>query len=147
MYRQVEGLVKSIDERARDARQTVVVQRLEVADPILVQATLTSLMPKITVSTSRNGTQRRRRDPNSPDGQQPSAPGGNDADLMRRAAQQQQMMTPGPGQFGAGQFGGANAVRPQNGNAARPQNGGGNRTQTGGGAGGNRAGGARRTGN
>jgi type II secretory pathway component GspD/PulD (secretin) len=53
IFRQVEDLVLSLDERARNLRQSVQVVPLSAADPMLVSSTLSSLMPKITVSASR----------------------------------------------------------------------------------------------
>lgn len=128
LFRQIEGLVTSIDDRARDSRQTVQIMRLETADPGVVSTTLTSLIPKVTVSASRTT----RKKPGEQAGQgQPGQgqPGqGADADAMRRAMMNRQ-----------GQGGGQQR---QN------LNGGGGTGRTGGGAGaggGNRQGGGRGT--
>jgi hypothetical protein len=53
MYRRVESVVKEIDQRAKDARRTVRVVELKTADPMIVQTTLTSLMPRVTVGATR----------------------------------------------------------------------------------------------
>jgi type II secretory pathway component GspD/PulD (secretin) len=136
LFRQIESLVISIDERARDARQTVRIIRLETADPMLVTSTLTSLIPKVTVSTSRAS---RKKQPGQPDQATPGQPGGGgqtpdavrDPEVMRRAMEQRRQTGGGAG--GRGNFGGGAGGNRGNfgGGGARP--GGGN---FGGGAGG-----------
>lgn len=143
LFRQIEGLVTSIDDRARDSRQTVQIMRLETADPGVVSTTLTSLIPKVTVSASRTT----RKKPGEQAGQgQPGQgqPGqGADADAMRRAMMNRQ----GQGQGGGQQrqnFNGGGAGRTGGGAGA----GGGNRQGTGGGGSGRGAtGGGMRRGN
>lgn len=111
LFRQIEGLVKSIDERARDARQTVQIMHLETADPSLVSATLTSLIPKVTVSASRGGNRKKQpgqTDPAQPQGG-PAPEAVRDPDLIRRTMEQRRnQMTPGGGRqgFGGGGTGG-----------------------------------------
>lgn len=133
LFRQIEGLVKSIDERALDARQTVKIMHLETADPSLVSATLTSLIPKVTISASRGSTRKKQPGQNDPaqaqGGQSPDAV--RDPDLIRRTMEQRRnQMTPGTGRqnFGGGRqnFGGGGGNR-QNfgGGGARPNFGGG----------------------
>jgi hypothetical protein len=142
LFRQIEGLVASIDERARDARQTVQIMRLETADPTVVSSTLVSLIPKVTVSASRAT----RRKPGDQPGQTPGQPQGggqNDGEMMRR------MMERNRQQQGGGQrpnFGGGGAGRANGGagagggrQGAGTRQGGGARPNTGGGNGGRRA--------
>ncbi len=52
LFRQVEDLVFSLDESAREARRTVRVVNLEYTDAATVQSTLGTLLPKVTFSTS-----------------------------------------------------------------------------------------------
>ena len=99
MFRQVDGLVKSTDERARDAKQIVKIMKLETADPSLVSSTLTSLIPKVKVSASRGGTRKKAKDPNTPaaqPGQQPPD-ATRDTEVLRRAMEQQAQGNPGGG--------------------------------------------------
>lgn len=130
LFRQIEGLVKSIDERARDARQTVQIMHLETADPSLVSATLTSLIPKVTVSASRGGTRKKQpgqTDPAQPQGgQAPEAV--RDPDLIRRTMEQRRsQMSPGTGRgnFGGGGTGGRGNFGGGNFGGGRPNFGGG----------------------
>ncbi len=101
MFQRVEEVVKTIDLRAKDARRSVRIVPLKTADPMVVQSTLSSLIPKVTVSTTRS---RSRQKPND-QGSTPNAAGTpnqtTDADLMRRMGQ------PGgqPGGFGQPGFG------------------------------------------
>jgi hypothetical protein len=61
LFQQIESLVRGIDERAKQSRQTVRVVKLDQADPVLVQQTLGTLMTKVTVGS----TQRSRLSNNS----------------------------------------------------------------------------------
>ena len=140
LFRQIESLVKSIDERARDARQTVRVMHLETADPTLVSSTLTSLIPKVTITATRGGANRRNQG-----GEQPGAGGGaqppdavRDPQLIQRMQQGQEGRNRGGGTGGGGQRpnfgngGGGGGQRPNFGggggtNIPRPNGGGGGR--------------------
>ena len=62
IFQQVETVVKTIDKRAKEANRTVRIVPLKTADPTVVQSTLTSLMPKVTVSATRSRS-RKRNDP------------------------------------------------------------------------------------
>ena len=99
MFRQVEGLVQSTDERARDAKQIVRIMKLETADPALVSSTLTSLIPKVKVSASRGGTRKKSKDPSNPAAQpgQPPQDANSDAENLRRVMEQQSQGRPGGG--------------------------------------------------
>lgn len=116
LYQQIETLVQGIDERAKRSRQTVRVVKLGQADPTLVQQTLGSLMPKVTVGATR----RSRRPANSPGGGNafPSndsampVPGGS-GDLVRDAVMQRIMSDrPGGGGGGGGDGRGSRRFRP-----------------------------------
>ena len=110
-FRQVDGLVQSIDERARDARQTVRIMKLETADPALVSSTLTSLIPKVTVSASKGGKPRKKPgDPAAQPGQQPPD-ATRDAEMLRRAMEQQPQGRPGGGGFPGGGIPGGGSGR------------------------------------
>ena len=89
MFKRVEEVVKNVDQRAKDARRSVRIVPLTTADPMVVQSTLTSLIPKITVSSTRSRSRQKTAD----QGNTPNAPGTpaqtQDADLMRRMGQQQ----------------------------------------------------------
>jgi type II secretory pathway component GspD/PulD (secretin) len=110
LFRQVEQLVQTMDQRARDARQTVRVVQLPTADPMLVSSTLTSLIPKVSVSATRSRTPRTQpgQQQNPAGGGGSSTPGGGggfpgpDADLMRRMIEQRAQSGGPPGGFGSG---------------------------------------------
>ena len=87
LYRQVEDLVQSLDDRAREARPTVRIVRLDSADPSIITETIKSVIPKVNVSGTRSSSRKTGADPNNPGGQQP--PDANrDADALRRAMEQ-----------------------------------------------------------
>lgn len=94
LFRQVEQLVQTMDQRAREARQTVRVVQLPTADPALVSSTLTSLMPKVTVSSTRSRSSRSQSGQQGQAGQQGGGqPGGGfgpppDAEMLRRIMEQ-----------------------------------------------------------
>ena len=46
-------MVRAIDLRAKEANRTVRIVALKTADPTVVQTTLSSLIPKVTVSGTR----------------------------------------------------------------------------------------------
>jgi uncharacterized membrane protein YgcG len=104
MFKRVEDVVKNVDQRAKEARRSVRIVPLTTADPMVVQSTLTSLIPKVTVSSTRSRTRQRTADQSNP----PNAPGTPtqtpDVDLMRRMGQQGGQ--PSFGQPGFGQPGG-----------------------------------------
>ncbi|MBS0202073.1 MAG: hypothetical protein JSS49_04175 [Planctomycetes bacterium] len=134
LFRQIESVVKSMDERARDARQTVQIMRLATADPELVSSTLTSLIPKVTVTATRPGSRR-----NQPGDQQPQAgqPGGaqqpNPATFQRSGRGNFPGGLPGQGGF-SGQGGQPGGGRGNfDGGTSRQNFGGGGRSNTGGG--------------
>ena len=110
LFRQVESLVQSVDDRARDARQTVRIMKLETADPGVVSETLKSLLPKVRVSGQTSGGRKSGSDPSNPTGQ----PGGQqppdatrDTEVLRRAMEQRsQGRTGGGSPFGGGIPGG-----------------------------------------
>ncbi|MEM1061217.1 MAG: secretin N-terminal domain-containing protein [Planctomycetota bacterium] len=56
VFRQVEGLVRTLDDSAREARRTVRVVGLEYTDAATVSATLSALLPKVSVSSTGGGT-------------------------------------------------------------------------------------------
>ncbi len=109
LFQQIESLVQGIDARAQQSRQTVRVVKLDQADPTLVQQTLGSLMPKITVGATR----RSRRPPASGGGNAPAAnppasnagPSGGSGDPVRDAIMQR-ILTDRPGGAPSGDRGG-----------------------------------------
>lgn len=53
IYSQIQTLVKTLDDAARDAKRTVRIVGLENTDAAMVQQTLGALLPKVNVSTTR----------------------------------------------------------------------------------------------
>lgn len=100
LYGRIENMVKAIDERARDAHRTVRLVELKTADPLVVQSTLTSLIPKVTVSATRSNRSRKQTQngatPGQPTqtGQAPDAT--RDPQVMQRVMEQQNAFPPQP---------------------------------------------------
>lgn len=140
MFQRIESMVKAIDQRAKDANSTVRMIALRTADPMIVQSTLTSLIPKVTVSATRN----RPRRGNTQNGATPGAPGSGQTNQAPDATRDQQilqrMMNQNSQQNGFGRPGGG--FPGAGGNGGGFNRGGGN-----GGGGGNRGGGRGRQGN
>lgn len=65
MFKKVEELVESIDQRAKEARPTVRVVPLTTADPSVVSSTVSSLFSKVSVSASKSGPRTSRSTSNS----------------------------------------------------------------------------------
>ena len=100
LFRQIEGLVKSTDERARDARQTIQIMHLTTADPGLVSSTLSTLIPKVTITATRSGSRKKQPGQGDPTLGQPGTQPPDavrDPEMIRRATEQR-----GRGQSGAG---------------------------------------------
>ena len=106
MFRRVEMMVKAIDERAKDANRTVRIVALKTADPNVVQSTLTSLIPKVTVGTTRSRSSRRKpQDNQTPGG---GSPQNQAPDATRDQQVIQRMMEQNNSQNGMGGAGGNN---------------------------------------
>jgi hypothetical protein len=101
MFRRVESMVKLIDDRAKEAHRTVRIVPLKTADPVVVQTTLTSLVPKITVSSTRSRSKKK----DEPAAAAPAPGQAPDADLLRRSMQQNNSQ-PGGGTGGGRNRGG-----------------------------------------
>src|SRR5262249_26775960 len=83
LYRQVEALVKSLDESANLARRTVRVVSLQNSNSLVVQQTLGSLLGKVKTSAVRNDKSATPGNGQTP-GQSPNAnpaPGTNSSDV------------------------------------------------------------------
>ena len=106
MFKRVEEVVKNADLRAKNARRTVRIVPLQTADPLVVQSTLTSLIPKVTVSSTRSRSSQRKDDSGNNSNAAASPNQTPDADLMRRMGQQPGFGQPGGGFGGGGQPGG-----------------------------------------
>jgi type II secretory pathway component GspD/PulD (secretin) len=106
LYRQVESLVKSLDESANQARRTVRVVSLQNSNSLVVQQTLGSLLGKVKTSAVRSDKATTPGNGQTP-GQTPNAnpaPGTNssDVDPTQVLVQQRMMqrMMQGGGGFG-----------------------------------------------
>lgn len=118
LFRQVEDLVLDQDERARQARPVVRVMPLATADPAVIATTLSSLMPKVTVSATRStrrgqpGSSSGNSSGNNPSGgaspQQNPTPqqSGPSPDAIRQMMEQRMRSGGTGGGFGGGGFGG-----------------------------------------
>jgi hypothetical protein len=111
MFQRIEAMVQAIDQRAKDANRTVRVVALKTADPMMVQTTLTSLIPKVTVSSTRSRPRRRPQDQSQPGGAPPQQGGAPDATrdqqviqrMMDQNGQNSGFSTPNYGRQGTGQ--------------------------------------------
>lgn len=108
LYRQIEELVQTIDQRAKEARQTVRVVPLATADPAVVSGTLSSLFSKVSVSATKST--RTSRSTTSGSGNAGSGGGGggapaavNDPEIIRRMMESRNA----GGNSGGSPFGGA----------------------------------------
>lgn len=111
LFQQVSELVLDLDQRAKDARQTIRVITLDKADPTILSQSISSLMPKVSVSgssrsrPSRSGSSSTGNNNNQnqpqPEQQQPNP------DDIRRIMEQRMRERMGSGSSsGFGGFGG-----------------------------------------
>lgn len=111
LFQQIEEVVRGIDDRAKKSRQTVRVVKLDTADPTLVQQTLGSIMPKVTVGTTRRSRSSTRTSSSSTsdrDRESSIRSSGSSDDARREFFQRMMMerMSSGGGDFGRRSFGG-----------------------------------------
>lgn len=128
LFQRIETMVQELDQRAKEANRTVKLVPLKTADPSVVTSTLTSLMPRVTVGTTRSKA--KKPDAAATASQPPATPTPDPT----RDAQMIQRMNP------QGQGGGNNFNRGGGGNFNRGNNGGGGgggNFRRGGGGGGN----------
>jgi hypothetical protein len=105
LYREIEELVKTVDQSAKDANATVRLIRLEQADPYMVQQTLTQLLPRVKVSstaTTRNQQQQQGRDDDNNRNRD-----NNDAQRQQQEAFQRMMQLRNQQQGGGNRGGGS----------------------------------------
>ena len=97
MFRRVENMVLELDQRAKAAHPTVQVVQLKTADPMVVQSTLSSIMPKVTVGATKSKREKK------PDAAASAGPNQQNQNRPPDAqAFQRMMQNGGPG--GGGQF-------------------------------------------
>ncbi|WP_437191998.1 secretin N-terminal domain-containing protein [Planctomicrobium sp. SH527] len=114
LYREVEGLVKSLDQAAEEARRSIHVISLENTNSTVMQGALNSIIPQVKISTSgsRSGGTTSSTPPASTPGAQP---GSSNPDQMRQMFEQRmrERMQQGGGSSGptggptGGGFGGS----------------------------------------
>lgn len=102
MFQRIELMVQAIDERAKEAHRTVRIVPLKTADPAIVQSTLTSLLPRVTVGSTRS-----KQTP-KPDATTAGRGQNQSPDATRDPRMIQRMMEQNGGQSGGGRFGGGN---------------------------------------
>jgi type II secretory pathway component GspD/PulD (secretin) len=118
LFQQVSELVTDLDQRAKDARQTIRVITLDKADPAVLSQSISSLMPKVSVSgSSRTRPSRSSTGSggNSSQPQQEQSQQQPNSDDLRRIMEQRMRermgsggggAAPSGGGFGGGGFGG-----------------------------------------
>lgn len=112
LYREVEGLVKSLDQAAEEARRSIHVISLENTNSTVMQGALNSIIPQVKISTSGSrtgGTTSTSTTP--PPASTPGTPPANNPDQMRQFFEQRmrERMQQGGGSGGptGGGFGGS----------------------------------------
>ncbi len=100
LFRRIEELVQTIDQRAKDARQTVRIVPLTTADPTLVSSTLSSLIPKVTVSATRSARRPRTQETGAQPGgggvqDRPQPEAVRDPEVIRRMMESQMQQNRG----------------------------------------------------
>jgi len=112
LFRQIEDLVRSLDDAQLQAKRTVSVVSLENADATLVQSTLGSLIPKVrtsstadrrTQSSNSNGSSNGSSTSNGSQPQQSSGPSQEDQERLRRLMEMRARF--GGGDSGRSSFG------------------------------------------
>ncbi|MBA4030598.1 MAG: hypothetical protein C0478_06860, partial [Planctomyces sp.] len=118
LFQQVSELVTDLDQRAKDARQTIRVITLDKADPAVLSQSISSLMPKVSVSGSSRTRPSRSSTGwggNSSQPQQEQPQQQPNSDDLRRIMEQRMRermgsggggAAPSGGGFGGGGFGG-----------------------------------------
>lgn len=89
LFQEIQTLVESLDQSAKDANKTVRYVRLESASPVTVQQTLQSMFPRVKVSAT--ATERRENDSDREGGDRGNR-GDRDNDGQREAEQFRRMM-------------------------------------------------------
>ncbi|HUG18914.1 MAG TPA: secretin N-terminal domain-containing protein, partial [Planctomycetaceae bacterium] len=131
LFREIEATVKDIDKRALEAQPVTQVVRLESADPVMVQQTLVSLLPKVQISpTPSTRAARSGGDNNNP--QNPGSQNNNNDqnEAIRRAMEQR--IREGAQQRGGGGGSTGQTLSPFGGGGGSPFGGGGGRPSSGG---------------
>ena len=102
-FGEIEALVESVDVAAEQARRTVAVRPLINTNAAMVQESLTSIIPKVTISTSSSSSRPSTSRSSSPGA---STPGGGDDAFQQRMEFFRRMREQGGGGGGPGGFGG-----------------------------------------
>lgn len=113
LFRQIENLVATLDQSAFEAKRTVRVVRLDHADSTVVQQAVTSLLPKVHVSSGGGNRSEKSKTSSGSDSKNgsggqssPSSDrGGNDADAMRQYFEQRMRERMQGGDSGRGSSG------------------------------------------
>ena len=110
LFRQVEDLVLEMDGRARDAKPVVRVVPLASADPAIISTTLSSLIPKVSVSATRSQRRQSSQPENSTPGGggAPAATPPSGADAFRQMMEDRMRQRSSGGDSSRGGFGGGN---------------------------------------
>jgi len=118
LYLQVEALVKSLDDAAHEANRTIRIMPVNSANAAIIQQGITSLIPKVTVSTTGSSRSASRPTSSRPTSGAPQQGGGQSGDDVRRFFEErirQRLQQGGGGRPGGGSSGG----RPGGGSGGR----------------------------
>ena len=108
-FAEIEDLVTSVDQASEAARKTVLVRPLVNTSASMLQNSLQSIIPKVTVSTSSSGTKPSTSNSStSPSSNTPGStpPGADEAMQQRMEFFRRMREQGGGGGFGGGGFGG-----------------------------------------
>jgi type II secretory pathway component GspD/PulD (secretin) len=125
LYLQVEALVKSLDDAAHEANRTIRIMPVNSANAAIIQQGITSLIPKVTVSTTGSSRSASRPTSSRPTSGAPQQGGGQSGDDVRRFFEErirqrlQQGGGGGGGRPGGGSSGGSSGGRPGGGSGGR----------------------------
>ena len=87
LFDEVESVVAELDETARQANRLIKVIQLKNADASLIQQSLTNLMPRVTVSSSRTGSSRTSSSSGNTPGASSQGSSSSQQDAINRAIQ------------------------------------------------------------
>ena len=124
LFKQVESLVKSLDESALEANRTIRVVDLQNANSVVVQQALGSLIGKVKVTTTGNGTSGTQpQSSGSPFGQRGSDGRSGSDDATRQFFEQRmrERMMQGSGGFGGSRDGGSRGGEGRGGEGRRSE--------------------------
>jgi type II secretory pathway component GspD/PulD (secretin) len=132
LFVQVESLVTSLDTAAKEANRTIRIMPVNAANAAIIQRGVTSLIPKVTISTTGSSRSSSRTSSSRPtSSQQSSGPSEEVRRFFEKRMQQGGGGRPGGDSGGGRPSSGGSGGRPSFGGGGRPSSGGGGRPSSG----------------